>query len=44
MNNFHKIFILILLIILTSCGGKEVNKKDTIEEEEIDLQMIAAYQ
>jgi len=44
MNNFHKILIFILLIILTSCGGKEVNKKDTIEEEEIDLQMIAAYQ
>ena len=44
MNNFHKILIFILLIILTSCGGKEVNKKDTIEEEDIDLQMIAAYQ
>ena len=44
MNKFHKIFIFILLIILTSCGGKEVNKKDTIDEEEIDLQMIAAYQ
>ena len=43
MNYFHKIFIFVLLIILTSCGGKDVDKKDIIEEEEIDLQMIAAY-
>ena len=43
MNNFHKILIFILLIIITSCGGKDVNKKYIIEEEEIDLQMIAAY-
>ena len=43
MNNFHKIFIFVLLIILTSCGGKDVDKKDIIEEEDIDLQMIAAY-
>ena len=43
MNYFHKIFIFVLLIILTSCGGKDVDKKDIIEEEEINLQMIAAY-
>jgi len=43
MNNFHKIFIFVLLIILTSCGGKDVDKKDIIEEKDIDLQMIAAY-
>ena len=43
MNYFHKIFIFVLLIILTSCGGKDVDKKDIIEEEEIDQQMIAAY-
>tara|TARA_Y100001970_G_scaffold293807_1_gene443384 strand:+ start:11986 stop:12825 length:840 start_codon:yes stop_codon:yes gene_type:complete len=42
MNSLFKIFIFILLIILTSCAGKEV-KKDILEEEDIDLQMIAAY-
>ena len=43
MNNLFKIFISIFLIILTSCGGKEV-QKDILEEEDIDLQMISAYE
>ena len=43
MNNLLKIFISIFLIILTSCGGKEV-QKDILEEEDIDLQMISAYE
>tara|TARA_B100001741_G_C16450557_1_gene550175 strand:- start:183 stop:1022 length:840 start_codon:yes stop_codon:yes gene_type:complete len=43
MNNLFKIFISIFLIILTSCGGKEV-QKNILEEEDIDLQMISAYE
>ncbi len=43
MNSFYKIFILLLLIFLSSCGGKELDTKNVIEEQDIDLQMIAAY-
>ena len=42
MNSFYKIFILLLLIFLSSCGGKELDT-NVIEEQDIDLQMIAAY-
>ena len=43
MNSFYKIFIFIFLIFLASCSGKDVDRKNVIEEKEIDQQMIAAY-
>ena len=42
MIKFYKIFILIILIILTSCSSE--NKKiSIIEESDLELQMIDAY-
>ena len=32
-----------IILFLSSCGGKET-KIETIEEQDIDLQMIAAYE
>ena len=42
MIKFYKIFILIILIILTSCSSKD-KKISIIKEDDLELQMIDAY-
>jgi len=42
MKNFKKTFV-VLILLLSSCSGTPENVGSIIEEEDLDLQMIAAY-
>ena len=43
MNNFVNIILIIFFLVLMSCSSNK-DKVDIIEEEDIELQMIDAYQ
>ena len=42
MDNFKK-FVAIFLLLLHSCSGNPDKVESVIEEQDLDLQMIAAY-
>ena len=44
MNKFFKIIFLLLYVILASCSSNKDNKVSIIEEEDLELQMINAYE
>ena len=42
MDNFNK-FVAIFLLLLHSCSGNPDKAESVIEEQDLDLQMMAAY-
>jgi len=43
MNFFHRLFFIIIFLLITSCGDKNKSQLSEIKDQNIELQMIDAY-